>query len=42
MNFENSVLSYFGELEDPRSGHNLTHPFMGLRNPRQEIGDEVL
>lgn len=30
MNFETSVLSYFGELEDPRSGHNLTHPFINI------------
>lgn len=30
MNFENSVLSYFGELEDPRNAINLTHPFINI------------
>jgi len=30
MNFETSVLSYFGELEDPRSDKNLTHPFINI------------
>ena len=30
MNFENSVLSYFGELEDPRNAQNLTHPFINI------------
>jgi predicted transposase YbfD/YdcC len=30
MNFETSVLSYFGELEDPRSDKNLMHPFINI------------
>ena len=30
MNFENSILYYFGELEDPRSDKNLTHPFINI------------
>lgn len=30
MNFETSVLSYFGELEDPRSDKNLTHPLINI------------
>lgn len=30
MNFETSVLSYFGDLEDPRSDKNLTHPFINI------------
>lgn len=30
MKFETSVLSYFGELEDPRNDKNLTHPFINI------------
>lgn len=30
MNFTDSILGYFGELEDPRSGQNITHPFMNV------------
>ena len=30
MNFENSVLSYFGELEDPRTDKNVTHRFINI------------
>lgn len=30
MNFENSILSYFGELEDPRSEKNLSHPLINV------------
>jgi hypothetical protein len=30
MNFKTSILSYFGELEDPRSQRNLTHPLINV------------
>lgn len=30
MNFETSVLSYFGDLEDPRTDKNLSHPFINI------------
>ena len=30
MNFETSVLSYFGELADPRTDKNITHPFINI------------
>lgn len=30
MNFETSILSYFGELEDPRSETNLSHPLINV------------
>ncbi|GAB5494383.1 MAG: ISAs1-like element ISEc26 family transposase [Phototrophicaceae bacterium] len=30
MDFKSSVLSYFDELEDPRNGNNLAHPFINI------------
>ena len=30
MNFETSVLSYFGDLKDPRTDKNLTHPLTNI------------
>lgn len=30
MNFESSVLSYFGDLEDPRTDKTLTHPLINM------------
>ena len=30
MDFKSSVLNYFDELEDPRNGNNLTHPFINI------------
>ena len=30
MNFETSVLSYFGDLEDPRDTKKSTHPFINI------------
>lgn len=30
MNFEGSILKYFGDLEDPRSDINLTHPLINV------------
>ena len=30
MNFETSVLSYFGDLGDPRTDKNLTHPLINI------------
>jgi predicted transposase YbfD/YdcC len=30
MNFEESILKYFGDMEDPRSDINLTHPLINV------------
>lgn len=32
MNLEESIFKYFGDLEDPRSDINLTHPLINVVN----------
>lgn len=32
MSWETNILSYFTEMEDPRTGDNITHPLVNIIN----------